>query len=259
MCVEIPCLSFPNPSPFFQPIFFNIFSAKEETGAEAVSFNFPPILSLSFLPPSFTYAMTNNKRIILISCFSISLMHFLLALFSIFVVIDGFNHPVPFSRRKFAHSMKIDVQAPNQVAKMTNSHSTTLLRASQSTSGRAFKHNIAGILLIGSLVGGSNVVGAFESPAFGSMSSTQFVDVPGVARVLDSSSAPPGVISLHTSHTTIGDSSVLTADSLSAKPKPTAEEIKRKKDNFNFWFWGGGFVAPFLATFYYFGFKFWEK
>ena len=24
-------------------------------------------------------------------------------------------------------------------------------------------------------------------------------------------------------------------------------------------FWGGGFVAPFLATFYYFGFKFWEK
>ena len=42
-------------------------------------------------------------------------------------------------------------------------------------------------------------------------------------------------------------------------PPPTAEEIAAKKANFNFWFWGGGFVAPFLATFYYFGFKFWER
>mmetsp|Transcript_17470 Transcript_17470/g.25847 ORF Transcript_17470/g.25847 Transcript_17470/m.25847 type:complete len:132 (-) Transcript_17470:178-573(-) len=41
--------------------------------------------------------------------------------------------------------------------------------------------------------------------------------------------------------------------------KPTAEEIAAKKRNFNLWFWGGGFVAPFLATFYYFGFKFWER
>jgi len=32
-----------------------------------------------------------------------------------------------------------------------------------------------------------------------------------------------------------------------------------KKRNFNFWLWGGGFVAPFLATFYYFGFRFWER
>ena len=40
---------------------------------------------------------------------------------------------------------------------------------------------------------------------------------------------------------------------------PTAEEIAAKKRNFNLWLWGGGFVAPFLATFYYFGFKFWEK
>jgi len=43
------------------------------------------------------------------------------------------------------------------------------------------------------------------------------------------------------------------------KPPPTKEEIEAKKRNFAFWFWGGGFVAPFLATFYYFGFKFWEK
>lgn len=42
-------------------------------------------------------------------------------------------------------------------------------------------------------------------------------------------------------------------------PPPTAEEIAAKKRNFNLWFWGGGFVAPFLATFYYFGLKFWEK
>jgi len=42
-------------------------------------------------------------------------------------------------------------------------------------------------------------------------------------------------------------------------PPPTAEELAEKKKNFNFWFWGGGFVAPFLATFYYFGFKFWER
>ena len=42
-------------------------------------------------------------------------------------------------------------------------------------------------------------------------------------------------------------------------PPPTAEEIAAKKKNFNLWFWGGGFVAPFLATFYYFGLKFWEK
>ena len=40
---------------------------------------------------------------------------------------------------------------------------------------------------------------------------------------------------------------------------PTKEEIAAKKRNFAFWFWGGGFVAPFLATFYYFGLKFWEK
>ena len=47
--------------------------------------------------------------------------------------------------------------------------------------------------------------------------------------------------------------------SLEERKKPTAEEIATKKRNFNYWFWGGGFVAPFLATFYYFGFKFWER
>lgn len=42
-------------------------------------------------------------------------------------------------------------------------------------------------------------------------------------------------------------------------PPPTPEEIAAKKANFNLWFWGGGFVAPFLATFYYFGFQFWKR
>jgi hypothetical protein len=46
---------------------------------------------------------------------------------------------------------------------------------------------------------------------------------------------------------------------LQERKVPTAEEIAAKKRNFAWWFWGGGFVAPFLATFYYFGFKFWEK
>jgi len=41
--------------------------------------------------------------------------------------------------------------------------------------------------------------------------------------------------------------------------KPTAEEIAAKRLTFNLWFWGGGIVAPFLATIYYFGFKFWER
>jgi hypothetical protein len=42
-------------------------------------------------------------------------------------------------------------------------------------------------------------------------------------------------------------------------PPPTKEEIAAKQRNFNFWFWGGGFVAPFIATVYYFGPKFWTK
>ncbi|KAL3806429.1 hypothetical protein ACHAXA_009627 [Cyclostephanos tholiformis] len=58
-------------------------------------------------------------------------------------------------------------------------------------------------------------------------------------------------------------SSIMTSNTvLSLKerpPPPTAEEIAAKKATFNLWFWGGGFVAPFLATFYYFGFKFWER
>lgn len=47
--------------------------------------------------------------------------------------------------------------------------------------------------------------------------------------------------------------------SLEPIKKVTAEEIQAKKSTFNLIFWGGGFVAPFVATVFYFGFKFWEK
>jgi len=40
---------------------------------------------------------------------------------------------------------------------------------------------------------------------------------------------------------------------------PTEKEIAAKKRNFNLWFWGGGIVAPFIATVYCFGLKFWER
>jgi hypothetical protein len=59
------------------------------------------------------------------------------------------------------------------------------------------------------------------------------------------------------SGTSIDSSSVLT--SLKERRPPTEEEIAAKKRNFNLIFWGGGFVAPFLATIFYFGFRFWEK
>ena len=41
--------------------------------------------------------------------------------------------------------------------------------------------------------------------------------------------------------------------------KKSTEQLAGEKKTFAWYFWGGGFVAPFLATFYYFGFKFWEK
>ncbi|GMI20742.1 hypothetical protein TrCOL_g9737 [Triparma columacea] len=125
--------------------------------------------------------------------------------------------------------------------------SRSRLQASPRFDTDTVKRGIASVLLIGSLASGSNVVGAFESPAY----APQTV---GVNHVLVTGQSAPSRDLL-----SLSSSSVTMADTLSAKPKPTAEEIKKKKDNFNFWFWGGGFVAPFLATFYYFGLKFWEK
>jgi hypothetical protein len=47
--------------------------------------------------------------------------------------------------------------------------------------------------------------------------------------------------------------------SLQERHVPTAEEIAAKKLTFNLWLWGGGFLAPLLATVFYFGPKFWTK
>ena len=55
------------------------------------------------------------------------------------------------------------------------------------------------------------------------------------------------------------ESSTLSLSLKERPPPPTAEEIAQKKATFNFWFWGGGIVAPFIATVFYFGPKFWEK
>jgi len=54
------------------------------------------------------------------------------------------------------------------------------------------------------------------------------------------------------------ESSTLSLSLKERPPPPTKEELAAKKRNFNLWFWGGGFVAPFLATIYYFGPKFWK-
>ena len=47
--------------------------------------------------------------------------------------------------------------------------------------------------------------------------------------------------------------------SLQEIKKVTKEELEQKKMTFNIIFWGGGVIAPFIATVFYFGFKFWEK
>jgi hypothetical protein len=47
--------------------------------------------------------------------------------------------------------------------------------------------------------------------------------------------------------------------SLQERVAPTAEEVAAKKFKFNVLFWGGGIVAPFIATVFYFGPKFWLK
>jgi hypothetical protein len=61
---------------------------------------------------------------------------------------------------------------------------------------------------------------------------------------------------------TIGVNNYLSSStlvSLQERKPVTAEEIAAKKRNFNIIFWGGGIIAPFIATVFYFGFKFWEK
>lgn len=72
----------------------------------------------------------------------------------------------------------------------------------------------------------------------------------GVQQFVVASSSKPSPLLLESSSLSL---------SLQERHIPTAEEIAQKKLNFNLWFWGGGFVAPFLATIFYFGPKFWTK
>jgi hypothetical protein len=68
-----------------------------------------------------------------------------------------------------------------------------------------------------------------------------------------------GIQSYATATATLPSSSSTSLLSLQEIKKVTQEEIDQKKMTFNLLFWGGGFVAPFVATVFYFGFKFWEK
>mmetsp|Transcript_12432 Transcript_12432/g.34503 ORF Transcript_12432/g.34503 Transcript_12432/m.34503 type:complete len:133 (-) Transcript_12432:366-764(-) len=73
-----------------------------------------------------------------------------------------------------------------------------------------------------------------------------------------SSSLLQGGIDSYSQQLNAQESSTLTV-ALKERKIPTKEEIAAKKRNFNLIFWGGGFVAPFLATIFYFGPKFWTK
>eukprot|EP00545_Synedropsis_sp_CCMP1620_P004606 CAMPEP_0119012840 /NCGR_PEP_ID=MMETSP1176-20130426/7656_1 /TAXON_ID=265551 /ORGANISM="Synedropsis recta cf, Strain CCMP1620" /LENGTH=92 /DNA_ID=CAMNT_0006965875 /DNA_START=194 /DNA_END=472 /DNA_ORIENTATION=- len=81
----------------------------------------------------------------------------------------------------------------------------------------------------------------------------QISQLPQVAPVQSASPLTQGIDDY------VGHGSSTQLVSLVERKVPTKEEIAEKKKNFNFWFWGGGFVAPFLATFYYFGFQFWKR
>lgn len=94
-----------------------------------------------------------------------------------------------------------------------------------------------------------------QPPAMPPAALERVVDAPVIASI--STTQPNSIHQYLTSGSAIESSTNVV--SLQERKVPTAEEIAAKKRNFNLWFWGGGFVAPFLATFYYFGLKFWEK
>ena len=82
---------------------------------------------------------------------------------------------------------------------------------------------------------------------------TQISNIPSVSQLQQ----PTSFNNYLSAESSVSSASINVA--LKERIVPTAEEVATKKRNFNFWFWGGGFVAPFLATFYYFGLKFWER
>jgi len=97
---------------------------------------------------------------------------------------------------------------------------------------------------------------AAVGPATAVVSHTNDVGIRGNENVLSNGAAEWLNTVSKDDESVVGSSSF--SVSLEERKPPTKEEIEAKKRNFNFWFWGGGFVAPFLATFYYFGLKFWR-
>ena len=97
---------------------------------------------------------------------------------------------------------------------------------------------------------------AAVGPATAVVSHTNDVSIRGNENVLSNGAAEWLNTVSKDDESVVGSSSF--SVSLEERKPPTKEEIEAKKRNFNFWFWGGGFVAPFLATFYYFGLKFWR-
>mmetsp|Transcript_14161 Transcript_14161/g.18536 ORF Transcript_14161/g.18536 Transcript_14161/m.18536 type:complete len:139 (+) Transcript_14161:175-591(+) len=98
---------------------------------------------------------------------------------------------------------------------------------------------------------------AAVGPATAVVSHTNDIGIRGNENLLSNGAAEwLNTVSKDDDESVIGSSSF--SVSLEERKPPTKEEIEAKKRNFNFWFWGGGFVAPFLATFYYFGLKFWR-
>jgi len=88
------------------------------------------------------------------------------------------------------------------------------------------------------------------------------IATPQVTNIIDNSNIAALSNSRPTSFNDYISSSIdssSTQVSLVERKPPTPEEIAAKKRNFNLWFWGGGIVAPFLSTVYYFGLKFWQR
>jgi hypothetical protein len=106
---------------------------------------------------------------------------------------------------------------------------------------------------------------AAASPLTVTLSAVSLLQVPSAHLQQLSRTASPlqdGVTSYMNTEESLSaclSSSSLQLSVLKDRVIPTAEEIAAKKFNFNVIFWGGGFIAPLIATVFYFGFRFWEK
>ena len=143
-----------------------------------------------------------------------SLVVGLVCYFTICLHVTAFSPPYPavFSSRT--------VDPKIELANNVNFRSR--LHASRVFDGETVKRGVASALLVGSLASGSNVVGAFESPSAYAPLPGGFTD-PVKVSVTTGQAAPSRDMA------SLGGTSVVTADTLSSKPKPTAEEIQKKK------------------------------